>query len=127
MPTIFAASESKVLIDGEAIEGVRALDYRFQQDRTNVYAMGSTERIGMVSGPQFVEGRLKVASTHGKLNTLTGDKPFQISSLLNHGQTKMTVTFDDCYLTDKHFEMSVGGVGEMIYSFTATRVREELA
>lgn len=126
MPTIFAASESKVLIDGEAIEGVRALDYRFQQDRTNVYALGSTERIGMVSGPQSVEGRLKVASTHGKLNGLIGDKPFQISSLLNHGETKMTVTFDDCYLTDKHFDIGVGGVGEMVYSFTATRVREEL-
>lgn len=127
MPTIFAASESKVLIDGEAIEGVRALDYRFQQDRSNVYALGSTERIGMVSGPQSVDGRLKVASTNGKLNGLIGDAPFQISSLLKHGDTSMTVTFDDCYLTDKQFEIGVGGVGEMVYSFTATRVREELA
>jgi len=37
------------------------------------------------------------------------------------------VVIDDCYLTDKQFEIGVGGVGEMVYSFTATRVREELA
>ena len=63
MATLFAASESSVMVDGEAIDGVRAIEYRFQQQRSNVYALGSTERVGMVSGGQTVEGRLRVAST----------------------------------------------------------------
>jgi hypothetical protein len=43
-----------------------------------------------------------------------------------HGETKMSVTFDECYLQEKSFALGVGGHGEAIYSFSATRVREEL-
>jgi hypothetical protein len=35
------------------------------------------------------------------------------------------VTLDECYLQEKSFDMSVGGHGESVYSFTATRAREE--
>jgi hypothetical protein len=126
MPTIFAANESTVLLDGEAIEGVRSIDYRFQQVRENLYALGSAERIGGISGPQLVEGRLRVASTNPKLNGIAGDKQFQITARLMHGETKMSVTFDECYLQEKSFALGVGGHGEAIYSFSATRVREEL-
>ena len=125
MPTIFAASESQVLVNGEVVEGVRAIEYRHQQVRENVYALGSTERIGMISGPQFVEGRLKVASTSAALNALTGDAQFQITAQLKHGATTMTVTFDECYLQEKTFNVGVGGHGEATYAFTATRIREE--
>ena len=82
MATLFAASESSIMVDGEAIDGVRAIEYRFQQQRSNVYALGSTERVGMVSGGQTVEGRLRVASTSGKLNGLSG--PFQVIATLRH-------------------------------------------
>lgn len=126
MPTLFAANESSVLVDGEPVEGVRAIDYRHHQVRQNVYAMGSAERIGMVSGPQYVEGKLKVASTSPKLDTLTGESQFQISAQLKHGEVQMTVTFDECYLMEKSFDITVGSHGESTYSFTATRVREEL-
>jgi hypothetical protein len=126
MPTIFAATESSVLVDGEVIEGVRSLEYRHQQVRSNVYALGSAERIGMVSGVQMVEGRLKVASTSAKLNGFTGDARFQVVAQLKQGETQMTVTFDECYLLDKSFDISVGGHGEAMYSFTAVRVREEV-
>ena len=66
--------------NGEAIDGVRAIEYRFQQQRSNVYALGSTERVGMVSGAQTVEGRLRIASTHAKLNGISG--PFQVVATL---------------------------------------------
>jgi hypothetical protein len=36
------------------------------------------------------------------------------------------VTFDECFLQEKTFDMSVGSHGEALYSFTATRVREEI-
>lgn len=127
MATLFAANESTVMIDGEAIEGVRAVDYRKQQSRENVYALGSAERVGMVSGEQVVEGQLKVASTNTALDAKLGDNQFQITAQLQHGETTMTVTFDECYLMDKAFSIGVGGVGEATYRFTATRVREELA
>jgi hypothetical protein len=127
MPTIFAASESSVQVNGEAVEGVRAIEYRHFQARTNVYGLGSVERIGLISGPQVVEGRLRVASTSQALNALVGDAQFQITAQLRHGPAQMIVTFDECFLQEKSFDMGVGGHGEAVYSFTATRVREEVA
>jgi hypothetical protein len=130
MATIFAASESSVMVDGEAVEGVRAVEYRYQQQRSNVYALGSTERIGIVSGGQQVEGRLRVASTSPKLNGVTGQ--FQVIATLTHtgadNKTQtMTVTFDECYLLDKSFGIETNGHGEAVYSFSAVRLREEIS
>jgi hypothetical protein len=126
MPTILAANESTVLLDGKPVEGIRAIEYRQQQARDNIYAIGSTERIGMTTGAQVVEGRMRVASTSPVLAAIAIDKPFQISAQLKHGETKMTVTFDECFLTEKSFAMTVSSFGESTYSFTATRVREEI-
>jgi hypothetical protein len=127
MPTVFSANESQVLVDGEVVEGVRAIEYRHLQERASLYALGSAERIGAISGAQLVEGRLQVASTSAKLNGLTGDTPFQILANLQRGGARMTVTFDECLLSEKSFAVAVGGHGEATYAFTATRVREELA
>jgi hypothetical protein len=115
------------MIDGNAVEGVRSIEYRHQQVRTNIYALGSAERVGMISGPQTVDGILRVVSTSTSLNALTTDKSFQVTAQLKHGGQKMTVTFDECFLKEKSFNMEVGGAGESFYSFTATRVREEVA
>jgi hypothetical protein len=124
VPTIFAANESSVLLDGEPIEGVRAIEYRQERVRSSVYALGSAERIGVVSGPQIVEARLKVASADARLDGLDPNTPFQIAAQLKQGSTTQTVTFDECYLTQKTFELGVGSHGEALYAFTATRVRE---
>jgi hypothetical protein len=126
MATIVAANESSVLLDGKAIDGVRSIEYRQQQSRENVYALGSSERIGMTSGGQYVEGRIKVASTSPAMAALTPDKSFQISAQLKHGDAKVTVTFDECYLTEKSFALAVSSFGESTYNFTAVRVREEV-
>jgi hypothetical protein len=131
MPTLFAASESSVMVDGEPVEGVRAVEYRFQQLRSNIYALGSTERLGIVSGGQYVEGRLRVASTNGRLNGLAGQAAFQVIATLKHtaadNTTKtMTVTFDECYMLDKSFSIETSGHGEAVYTFSAVRLREEL-
>jgi len=123
MPTIFAASESTVQVDGEPVVGVQGIDYRVLRDRTNIYALGSTERVGVVSGAYEVQGRLRVASASPKLDGLAGDQLFQIIANLRHGDTQATVTFDDCYLTEKTFEMSVNGQGAAVYAFSAARVR----
>ena len=127
MPTIFAANESMVMVEGQAVEGVHTIEYRQHQLRENIYALGGAERIGMVSGPMMVEGRLIVTSTNPTLDGLKGEKSFQIIAQLKHGQTSMTVTFDECFMLEKSFNMGVGGHGESIYDFTATRVKEEVA
>jgi hypothetical protein len=125
VPTIFAASESQVLVGGQPVQGVKAVEYRRVQARESIYGLGTSERIGLVSGPQLFEGRLRVASTAPALDGLQPLENVQISAVLVHGDTRMTVTFDECFLQEKTFELGVGGHGEAIYSFTATRVREE--
>jgi hypothetical protein len=126
VPTIFAANESQVLVNGEVVEGVRSVEYRHVQARENIFGLGTHERIGMVSGQQVLEGRIRVASTSPSLDALGVDESFQVSAVLVHGDTSMAVTFDECFLQEKTFDMSVGSHGEALYSFTATRVREEI-
>jgi len=126
MAMVFAANESSVMIDGEAVDGVRSIDYKQSQVRSNVYALGSAERVAMVSGQQSVDAILRIASTSKKLNEI-GDKQFQLTAQLKHGDTKMTVTFDECFLQSKSFQIGVGDHGEATYGFTAVRVREEVA
>ena len=126
-PTVFAASESSVMIDGKPLEGVRSIEYRHQQTRSNVYALGSTERIGMVSGGQYVEGRLRVASTSAALNGMVGDKLFQVIATLKHGTQAMKVSFTDCFLLDKSFSIETDGHGEAVYVFSAVRMTEEIS
>ena len=125
--TIFAANESQVLINGKVIDGVRALEYRRLQARESIYGLGSSERIGMVSGAQILEGKITVASTSQAFDQVPLDQQCQISAVLVHGKTRMTVTFDECFLQEKTFDLGVGGHGESVYTFTATRVREEAA
>ena len=114
------------MVDGEPVIGVLSIEYQRQQVRQNVYGLGSAERLGMVSGPQVVQGRIRVASTSPRLDA-AAQQQVQLTAQLVHGDNEMTVTFDECHLTEKSFEISVGGHGEAVYSFTATRVREELA
>lgn len=126
MATVFAANESKVLIGSEELQGVRSIEYRQLKARQNVYALGSAERVAMISGAQSVEAVLRIASTSKTLNEM-GDTMFQVTAQLRYGESTMTVTFDDCFLQSKSFQMGVGEHGEATYSFTAARVREEVA
>jgi hypothetical protein len=126
MPTIIAANESTVQVNGKPVEGVRSLEYRKRTVRESVYGFGSAERMTLTSGAQTIEGRLTVASAAAGLDAIEGETLFQISALLRHGNTTVSVSFDDCYMTEKSFSLAVGGYGEAVYGFTATRVRETL-
>jgi hypothetical protein len=125
MPTIFAANESTVTVNGTAVEGVVALEYHRRQARSNLYALGSSERIGMVSGPSAVEGRLTVASTSPGLDAIGPEASFQVIASLKRGKEALTVTIDECFLTEKGFALSVGEHGQAVYSFSAARVTEK--
>ena len=126
MAKIFAANSSGVLVDNENIEGLRSIDYQLVRDQFEVAALGTHERVGVYYGMNHVKVRLRVASTSPKLDQLanTGNA-FQVVANLKHGQAARSVAFDECFMEGKEFAMSASGHGETIYSFSATRVREE--
>lgn len=126
MATIFAANESQIKVAGKAVEGVRALDYRRVFTRENVFSLGTNERVGMVTGAQVIEAQLRVASTAPAIDALGVADSVQIIAELVHAGQQMTVTFDECFLTEKTFEIGAGGHGEAVYAFTATRMREAM-
>ncbi len=126
MATIFSANSSGVLIDNENVEGLRGIDYNVVRQQGDVFALGSNERISVYYGASRVEGILRVASTSAKLDGLVSSGAmFQVVANLKQGQTSRSVAFDECYMLNKGFSMEAGGHGETIYTFSATRVREE--
>ncbi len=130
-PVVISANVSNIKIDGEAVPGLQAIDYKIVRNRQNVHTIGIDERMGVDYGPMFVSGSLRVRSTAPKLDTMliTGVadiKPFQlVVELKKGGQSIKTLSFDDCYLEGKSFSMDANGVGVSDYSFTATRLREQ--
>lgn len=126
MATIFTANSSTLMVDGNPVEGVQGLDYRVVKEQGDVYAIGSDERLTAYYGATRVQGRIRVASTSPALDPLaTSGNMFQVVATLAHGETSRSVSFDDCFMTDKSFTINSGGHGETVYSFSAVRVREE--
>ena len=123
---IFTANSSSVMVDGTAVTGVHSIDYRVVRQQGDIYALGSDERLTAYYGATRVQGRIQVASADPSLDLLAGSGAmFQIVSSLAHGQALRSVSFDDCFMVKKEFSIDTGGHGETIYTFTATRVREE--
>lgn len=124
MPTVYAANQSSLKVGEETVDGVRAIEYRRATVRDNLYAIGSSERIGVVSGAHSVEGRVRVASASAKLDGLGPEEVFQMVAHLGGAGDPVAVSFHDCMLTEKSFDLSAGGHGEAVYSFTAVRMTE---
>jgi hypothetical protein len=123
---IYNAFASEVKVNDETIEGLQAIEYRQVKNRSDVGAVGTDERIAVYFGTKIVNGKLRVASANVTLDTLLeANTEFSISATLKHGETTRQVSFDNCYLDDKTFQMAAQGHGETVYTFTATRVREE--
>ncbi|MEM7587643.1 MAG: hypothetical protein AAF560_29925 [Acidobacteriota bacterium] len=124
MPKILSANRSSVLIDGNAVEGLQEITYRTVKPVTDVAAIGSDERIGVVYGTTRVAGTLRVRSIVDQLETALKDKSsFQIFVALQGevgDDTGHEITLDECYLTGKSFAMGAGGVADSIYEFSAT-------
>jgi hypothetical protein len=126
MATVFTANSSGILVDNQPVVGVCALTYRLERERGDVHALGSDERITVYYGARRVRGEIRVASVSEELDGLTASgAEFQIVANLAHGQAARSVSFDECHIHGKEFGIGVGAHGEAVYSFTATRVREE--
>ena len=127
---IVSAAKSKVLVEGNEIPGVQSLDFKVRRRQADIEAIGVAERIGIEQGQVIVTGSLRISSLNTALDDFLYpvDPPgFNMVLTLNVGVgiKVRQITFDECYLDDKTFEMTANGVGVTAYNFTATRVREE--
>lgn len=126
MPQIYTAFASEVKVNEETIEGLQSIEYSQAKNRQDVGAIGTDERVAVYFGLKVVTGKVRVASANSSLDgLLERNEAFSISATLRHGETNRTVAFDGCYLDDKTFVLGAESHGETVYSFTATRVREE--
>jgi hypothetical protein len=126
MPQLYTAFASDAKVNEETLEGLQSIEYRQIKNRHDVGAIGSDERIGVYFGLKVVAGSLRIASANATLDKLLADnESFTRSVTLRHGETSSNVTFDACFLDQKQFALGTESHGETIYTFTATRVREE--
>ncbi|MGB2903393.1 MAG: hypothetical protein WBJ68_03515 [Candidatus Dechloromonas phosphoritropha] len=126
MAQLFTAFSSEVKINEETVEGLQSIEYNVVKNRQQVGAIGTDERIAVYFGIKNVAGRLRVASINATLDGFLQDNTsFSVSATLRNGDASRSVSFDSCYLEDKSFGLSAEGHAETVYSFTATRVREE--
>ncbi|HLO03251.1 MAG TPA: hypothetical protein VK191_09090 [Symbiobacteriaceae bacterium] len=128
MATILSANRSNVLVNGKVIEGLQEITYQTVQPQMEIAAIGTDERVGVVYGMTKVAGSLRVRSASDELDALIQSKgSFQILASLKHmaaeAETSKELTLDECYMTGRSFGLAAGGVVEVIYQFSATRVR----
>jgi hypothetical protein len=126
---IVSAAKSKVTIDGDVVDGIQSIDFKVRRRQADVESVGWGERIGVESGQVIVTGTLRVSSMFKKLDDLLymeDPSSFNMVAELNKGDELVKkITFDECFLDDKSFEMTANGVALTVYNFTATRAREE--
>jgi len=133
-PKLITASRSMLTIDGVDIPGLQSLKYRYDRNRRGVFTTNSSERLGVSAGEVQVKGSLSIKSVSDDLNlmlyqNIQNMKHFQIvctffpqgddTGLINK------VTFDECYVNGKDFDLPAGEVGTTTFDFTATRLSEE--
>lgn len=128
MATILSANRSNVLVNGKVIEGLQEITYQTVQPQMEIAAIGTDERVGVVYGMTKVNGSLRVRSASDELDALVQSKAsFQILASLKHmaaeAETTKELTLDECFMTGRSFGLAAGGVVEVIYQFSATRVR----
>lgn len=126
MPKILSANRSKVLIDGEPLEGLQDISFVTDRPTTDIAAIGEAERIGVVFGTTRVTGVIKAKSTLDVVEEkFKNNQSFQIVISTNFdgpdGEVENVISLQECYAHGKRFAMGVGGAAETLYDFTATR------
>jgi hypothetical protein len=127
--SVWSATESKVKVDGEDVEGVQSLEYKVNRNRTDVVGIGQHLRSSVEYGVKTVIGTLRVKSSCPKLDDKLGkddleQAKFTLQAQLKKGGTTKTVDLQDCYLDGREFTIDVNGVGVSVYTFSATNIVE---
>lgn len=126
MPKILSANRSKVLIDGEPMEGLQDISFVTDRPTTDIAAIGEAERIGVVFGTTRVTGVIKAKSALDAVEEkFKTNQSFQIVISTNFdgpdGEVENVISLQECYAHGKRFAMGIGGAAETLYDFTATR------
>ncbi|MEM0987417.1 MAG: hypothetical protein AAGK00_00950 [Pseudomonadota bacterium] len=126
MPRILSANRSKVLIDGEPVEGLQDISFVTDRPTADVHAIGEAERIGVIFGSTKVTGVIKARSSVPALDEkLRTTASFQVVISTNfdgaEGEEESVISLQECYAHGRRFSMGVGGVAETLYDFSATR------
>ena len=126
---IVSAATSKVTVDQEEVTGLQSLEFTVKRRQQDVESVGQGLRIGVESGLATAMGTLRIRSLNKKLDDLLYmpvPVPFTLVATLMKGDTKVkTITFQDCYLDDKSFELGANAVASTVYNFTSTNIKEE--
>lgn len=129
---LFSARESSVMVDGTAIPGLQSLEYKYEKNIINVNSVGSDTKTGVDYGPKVITGKIRVKSAFDKLDskfyeTEPEKAKFQLIANLKHAGSANTrsVQFQDCHMIDRDFSIEVNGVGECVYTFTATDIKND--
>ncbi|MCE9671251.1 hypothetical protein LY474_25920 [Myxococcus stipitatus] len=129
MPTVFSANRSSILVDGKAVEGLQSLAFRVVTEREDIRAIGSNERVDVIFGLRTVVGEMVIRSADVALDSLLEARgKFQLVANLKRTEGTdevRTLSFDDCFVEGKSFQMDAHGSAATTYAFTATRIREE--
>ena len=129
---IWSATQSKVMVDSTEIEGLQSIEYKISRSRQDIVAVGKPLRQGVEYGVKVVTGKLRVKSSCPPLDEKLSksdvkEAQFSMQAQLKKDDsetTEKTIDFQECYLDDREYEMSVNGVGIAVYTFTATDVQE---
>jgi hypothetical protein len=127
----FSARESVVQVETEKLAGLQSLEYKIVRNPIDIIGTGSDKRQGFDYGVLSVTGKLKIKSVSKILDTKFSQTDpdlaqfNMVANLKGGGKTSAisrTLTFNECYLTDREFSLDVNGVGIVIYSFTCKQV-----
>lgn len=129
---IWSATQSKVMVDTTEIEGLQSIEYKVSRSRQDIVAVGKPLRQGVEFGVKVVTGKLRVKSSCPPLDEKLSKKDVKDAKFTLQAQlmkddsetTAKTIDFQECYLDDREFEMSVNGVGVAVYIFTAMDIQE---
>ena len=72
-----------------------------------------------------IQAGIKTDTAHSGARILSIDPKRVVAELKKGDELVKKITFDECFLDDKSFELGVDDVATTVYTFTSTRVREE--
>jgi hypothetical protein len=127
------ASETKVLMNGNLVNGVEKIKYSIKKNINRNFSIGGEEFIGQYAGQSLIDIWLQVRSGYKPFDEILQKPPSQLQtfSLMidfgTQGSDKSIgkITFDGCLPDSEDFEMLAPEIGRSLYHLTAVRARKE--
>ena len=128
---LISGNKTTILFDGNTLPGLKTFTYKVFRKSFDARTLNDPERKNILLGDIHIFGQIIVNSNSPYLNALLEyGKTFQIiitakSADSENEKTFTKLIFDNCTIADKEFVLDAHDLGYSIYTFTATRVREE--